>query len=217
MPASTRITPEPGANINNIKIDNNILLVIAAKLIIPARIGVEQGVPPMANIAPKIIGYKYFELLELDGILNISVGIFKSKIPNKCRPITSNNEAINNTKYPPVIEINTLPVTAQSTPMILNTIAEPNINDVSCSSVVLLLFLLNPPIYPITFGNIANEHGERDAIKPPKKDKPNSIKRNPPVVSCSVKVAVISIIILTLSNNYQMYYKVTGQTKSPLI
>lgn len=204
IPARTRITPSPSANMNNISIDNKMLFVIAAKLIIPASIGVEQGVPPIANIAPSNIGYKYFEFFEFDGILEISVGIFKSKYPNKCNPIANNSDAIKITKYPPAIEINTFPVIAQIIPIILNTIAEPKTNETSCNNVFLLSFSLNPPIYPITIGNIANEHGEIDAIKPPKNDSPNSINLKVPLETCSVKYPVISIIILTLSNNFQM-------------
>ena len=131
IPANTKITPSPNANINNIRSEINMLFVIAAKLIIPARIGVEQGVPPIAKIAPKSIGYKYFELFEFDGILEIRVGRFISSIPKRCRPIANRSEDTKIKKYPPAIEIKTLPVIAQSIPIMLNTIAEPMTNEVS--------------------------------------------------------------------------------------
>ena len=146
IPANTKITPSPNANINSIRSEINMLFVIAAKLIIPARIGVEQGVPPIAKSAPSSIGYKYFELFEFEGILEISVGRFISKSPKRCRPIAKRSEAIKIRKYPPAIEINTLPVTAQSIPIMLNTIAEPMTNDVSWRRVFLLSFSLNPPM-----------------------------------------------------------------------
>ena len=79
----------------------------------------------------------YFELFEFEGILDISVGRFISKSPKRCRPIAKRSEAIKIRKYPPAIEINTLPVTAQSIPIMLNTIAEPMTNDVSCRRVFL--------------------------------------------------------------------------------
>ena len=57
-PAMTRIIPWPKANKNNINIAASKFLPIAANAIIPAKIGVEQGVPASANTIPKSIGYK---------------------------------------------------------------------------------------------------------------------------------------------------------------
>ena len=65
IPATTRIIPCPNENKNNIRVASIRLLDTEAKLIIPARIGVEQGVPASAKVAPKSIGYKNI-LLPLD-------------------------------------------------------------------------------------------------------------------------------------------------------
>ena len=57
-PARIRIIPCPRANRNNIKTASYIFFPIAAKAIIPAKIGVEQGVPARAKVIPKRRGYK---------------------------------------------------------------------------------------------------------------------------------------------------------------
>lgn len=168
-------------------IDKIILFVIEAKLIIPANIGVEHGVPPSAKTAPNNIGYKYFELLGFDGILFIIVGRLISSIPIKFKPIAKITDAIMIIKYPPASDMNTCPVKAQITPIILNTIDEPIMNDSSCKKVFKLSLSPYPPIYPITIGNIASEHGEIDANKPPKNDRPISINWKFPCVACVVK------------------------------
>jgi len=57
-PAITRINPCPSENKNSIKTANKIFEDIDAKAIIPAKIGVEHGVPASAKTAPIRIGYK---------------------------------------------------------------------------------------------------------------------------------------------------------------
>ena len=57
-PAKTITTPCPIANRNNIVPASVKFPLSDAKLIIPASIGVEQGVDASANIAPISIGYK---------------------------------------------------------------------------------------------------------------------------------------------------------------
>ena len=51
-PAAKSINPWPNANKNNIKTATGKFLPIAAKTMIPANIGVEQGVPAKANAMP---------------------------------------------------------------------------------------------------------------------------------------------------------------------
>ena len=97
-PAIIRINPCPRENKNSIKTANKMFDDIDAKAIIPAKIGVEQGVPAIANTAPIKIGYKTTFLPVLCGICFIRTGILKSKIPSTFNPITSNNDASNNMK-----------------------------------------------------------------------------------------------------------------------
>lgn len=97
-PANIKITPWPKANKNNIKTAKDKFLPIAAKAIIPAKIGVEQGVPARAKVIPNNIGYKNIEFVELTGITLTIVGVSKSNISNSFNPSTSNKEAITNVK-----------------------------------------------------------------------------------------------------------------------
>lgn len=60
-PAIIKITPCPIAKRNNIIIASDRFFPIAANAMIPARIGVEQGVPAKAKVIPKSIGYKNTE------------------------------------------------------------------------------------------------------------------------------------------------------------
>ena len=92
-PAKIRITPCPSANKNNIKIARDKFLPMAAKAMIPARIGVEQGVPAKANVTPNNIGYKNIEFVEFVGIDFIIVGNSKSKIPNNFKPSIISKDA----------------------------------------------------------------------------------------------------------------------------
>jgi len=55
-PAIIKIIPCPRENKNSIKMASIIFVESDAKAIIPAKIGVEQGVPAMAKIAPINIG-----------------------------------------------------------------------------------------------------------------------------------------------------------------
>ena len=135
-PAKIKIRPCPNANKNNIKTAIDKFLPIAAKAIIPARIGVEQGVPARAKVIPKSTGYKNIEFVELVGIALIIVGVSKSRIPRSLSPITSNNDAIKIVKYPPIEEAKTLPVRAQAIPIIVNNIAVTNIKKNRCSNVL---------------------------------------------------------------------------------
>lgn len=97
-PAITKIRPCPKENINNINTADHIFVDIDAKAIIPANIGVEQGVPANANTAPIKIGYKIMFLPVLCGISLINTGILKSRSPTTFNPMTSNNDANNKIK-----------------------------------------------------------------------------------------------------------------------
>lgn len=126
-PARMRIIPWPRANMNNSNTANVRFFPIAAKAMIPARIGVEHGVPARAKVMPRRVGYIINDELLLDGIDFTITGISKSSISKSFNPITSNNEAIMRVKYPPRAEAKTLPVIAQIIPITLNTMAVPNI------------------------------------------------------------------------------------------
>ncbi len=94
--------------------------------VIPAKIGVEQGLPINANTIPKMTGYKYMFIPSFLGISLIITGISKSKIPNSFNPIIMRIEATIKPKYPPAKVTKTFPVRAQITPITENTIAVPN-------------------------------------------------------------------------------------------
>ena len=67
-PAIINITPWPTAKRNNIAIAAKRFFPIAANAIMPARIGVEQGVPARANATPSKIGYTNREFVLFVGI-----------------------------------------------------------------------------------------------------------------------------------------------------
>lgn len=172
-PAIIRIKPCPNANKNSIKTAAIRFLPIAANAIIPARIGVEHGVPASAKTIPNNTGYKNSEFVEFTGMVLIIIGKSKSKIPVIFKPITINNDAIISVKYPPKADAKTLPVTAQIIPITENTIAVPNIKKQSWMNVLRGVSLEYPPTYPIISGSIASEQGEIEAIKPPANDAKN--------------------------------------------
>lgn len=111
-------------------------LPIAANAIMPASIGVEQGVPASANTIPKRIGYKNNEFVEFTGMALIIIGISKSSKPVIFSPITNNKDAMISVKYPPRADANTLPVIAQIIPIIEKTIAVPIMKKHSCMKVL---------------------------------------------------------------------------------
>ena len=170
IPAIINIKPCPSANINNISIARAIFLPIAANAIIPAKIGVEHGVPARANVIPSNTGYKNMEFVLFVGIALMIVGVSKSRNPNNFRPITSKSEPIKTVKYPPIAEAKTLPVRAQAIPIIVKTIAVPNIKQHNCKNVRNGVSFEYPPTYPIISGSIASEQGEIDAKTPPAND-----------------------------------------------
>jgi len=122
-----------------------IFLPIAANAIIPARTGVEHGVPASAKVIPKSTGYKNIELCLFCGIAFIIVGISKSSSPKSFKPKTRSKDAIMSVKYPPRADAKTLPVTAQIIPIIENTIAVPRIKQQSWRKVTKGVSLEYPP------------------------------------------------------------------------
>ena len=64
-PAIIRIKPWPNENKNSINTAKAMFNDNDANVIMPAKIGVEQGVPAIAKIAPNNIGYKNVCLPEL--------------------------------------------------------------------------------------------------------------------------------------------------------
>ena len=146
---------------------------IAANTIIPASIGVEQGVPANANAIPNNTGYTNNELVLFCGMDLIIMGISKSRIPVILKPITSKSDAIISVKYPPKTEAKTLPVIAQIIPIIVNTTAVPKMKLLSWINVLNGVSFEQPPTYPIIKGSMAREQGDIDAITPPKKEDKN--------------------------------------------
>ncbi len=87
-PTNTIITPCPNAKRNSIKAAYAIFFDRVAKLIIPAKIGVEQGVVARAKRAPIKSGYKN-KLCPFDfGIFFTITGIGNSSTPVRFSPIT---------------------------------------------------------------------------------------------------------------------------------
>lgn len=178
-PAIINITPWPIAKRNNIIIAAKRFFPIAAKVIMPANIGVEHGVPARANATPNKIGYTNSELVLFVGIALIITGISKSNKFVNFNPITKSNEAITRVKYAPKAEAKTLPVTAQIIPIIVKTIAVPKIKKQSWTNVLNGVSLEYPPTYPTISGNIASEQGEIEARIPPKNDAKNIKAQTP--------------------------------------
>ena len=96
-----------------------------ANAIIPAKIGVEQGLPASAKTPPSKIGYKKVFVFSLCGISLIITGSSKSRTPNSFNPMTRIIALKNIPKYPPAKEIKTLPVIAHAIPIIEKIIAMP--------------------------------------------------------------------------------------------
>lgn len=169
-PAIIKINPCPNENINSIKTASRIFVDIDANAIIPARIGVEQGVPAIANTAPIKIGNSTIFFPVLCGICLIITGILKSNTPTTFSPITNNNDASSKIKYTGAKETKTFPVTAQIMPSVANTIDEPNTKNSICKNILAGFSLEYPPTYPTIIGSIANEHGDIEAKRPPRNE-----------------------------------------------
>lgn len=97
-----------------------------ANAIIPAKIGVEHGLPANAKIPPSKIGYKNVFVPSFLGISFMTTGSSKSSTPSNFNPITRIIPAKIIPKYPPANETKTFPVIAQIMPIAENTIAVPN-------------------------------------------------------------------------------------------
>ena len=93
-PATMSIKPCPSANRNSMTIAAQRFFPIAANAIIPAKIGVEHGVPARAKVIPNIVGYINREFVVFVGIAFIITGMSKSSISAIFNPITSNRDAI---------------------------------------------------------------------------------------------------------------------------
>ena len=95
-PAKITTTPCPIENKNNIKAAKTMLFVNVAKLIIPAKIGVEQGLEAKAKRTPIIKGYTN-KLAPLFCGNFLTTGAKLSSIkPKRFKPKTSIKEAKNN-------------------------------------------------------------------------------------------------------------------------
>ena len=97
-PAKTTITPCPREKNKSIKPARNILFDKVAKPIIPANIGVEQGLEAKANNEPTKNGYKN-RLVELPFGIFLTIGaILSSTKPNEFKPKINIKEATNKTQ-----------------------------------------------------------------------------------------------------------------------
>lgn len=134
-PAIIRIKPCPNENINSINTADHIFEESDAKAIIPAKIGVEQGVPAIANTAPIKIGYNTMFFPVPCGICLIKTGMLKSSAPSMFKPITISNEPSKRIKYIGANVTKTFPVTAQITPIVAKTSEEPNTKNNICRNV----------------------------------------------------------------------------------
>ena len=82
-PANISIIPCPNENRNNIITACIMFADSDANPIIPAKIGVEQGVPASAKTAPKTIGYKIVFVPLFCGICLKNFGSFLGCIANE--------------------------------------------------------------------------------------------------------------------------------------
>ena len=71
-----------------------MFFITDANAIMPAKMGVEQGVPAKAKTIPKINGYMNANLPSFLGKDFINIGNSKSKTSTIFNPITIKNEAI---------------------------------------------------------------------------------------------------------------------------
>ena len=116
-----------------------------AKPIIPAKIGVEQGLEAKANKEPIKNGYKN-RLLEFPFGNFLTIGEkLKSKIPIKFKPIIKIKEAKKSMKQFPPKDAKTLPVKAQIIPIIDKTKAKPKTKEDNCKNVLNLSLSPYPP------------------------------------------------------------------------
>ena len=93
-PAITNIKPCPNANKNSIITAKGIFSDTEANAIIPAKIGVEQGVPASANTIPIKNGYKNEYPPLFFGIDFTITGNSKSRISSNFNPIMIKKEPI---------------------------------------------------------------------------------------------------------------------------
>lgn len=70
----------------------------------------------------------------------------------------------------------TLPVTAQITPIVAKTSEDPKTKNNICNNVLAGVPCEYPPTYPMIIGNIASEHGDTEAKRPPRNDTASIIK-----------------------------------------
>ena len=98
IPAKTIIVPCPSENKNNISAEYAMLADKEAVAMIPARMGVEQGVVARAKTAPSSIGYVYVLCFVFCGKLFTSTGKFMSITPTRFSPKMKISEAKNSTQ-----------------------------------------------------------------------------------------------------------------------
>ena len=198
-PAKIIIIPCPIENKNSISAASAKFLDNTAKLIIPASIGVEQGLDESAKIIPIKTGYKNRLAPSFLGIFLIMGEKLMSMTPNKLSPKIRIKEAKNSIKYAPPNDEKTLPVTAQIIPIIVKTSPKPNTKKHNCINVFNLLLSEYPPTYPTIRGKTPKEQGEIDARTPPKNDIKRKISENSPFDIYSTKEFVIwAIIVLSV-------------------
>ena len=179
-PATSIITPCPSENKNNINAAQAMFVVIVAVAMIPARIGVEQGVVANANTAPKIIGQKNAFVLLLCGNFLTKIGKLISISPTKFNPKIKINDDKNSIKYERSPAPNTCPVRAAIIPIVVKHIAKPKIKDVICRIVFEVFCSGVDPMQLTTTGNIPIPQGDNDDTTPPRKHKASIKNENSP-------------------------------------
>ena len=129
-PAIRIIMPWPIENKNNINAAYAMFAVNDAVAMIPAKIGVEQGVVAKANTKPKINGYVIELCFSLLGNFLTRTGKFISIIPTRFKPKIKINDVKIKTKYVLFPAPKTWPVRAAITPTIVSVIAKPKIKNI---------------------------------------------------------------------------------------
>ena len=130
-PARIIIIPCPIEKRKSIKEASTRFFDKTAKLIIPARTGVEQGLEESAKIIPIIKGYINKPALSFLGIFLITEAKLISIMPSKFSPKTIIKEARKRMKYTPANDAKTCPVRAQIIPITVKTIPSPNTKEQS--------------------------------------------------------------------------------------
>lgn len=163
------ITHCPSANMNNNAKEKTILPEIVANAKILASKGEEQGLAAKAKKAPTKNGNRKNPPFLFLGIFLTKAGKCISKSPKRFKPNIIITDAKTSITTGEATDVKALPVIAQSTPIILNTAANPKEKEIICTNNFLFPPFEYPPTYPIINGKIPRLQGDNEAIIPAKK------------------------------------------------